>query len=149
MDGKDRHLSANTGADQMDTIHTDVLVVDDDPGMTASLALIFKRKGLRVAVAGDGASAVAYVGEHRVRVVLMDIRMPGMDGLEAAGRIRRTCPETAVVLMTAYAVDNRIHQALAEGVTHVVPRPLDMRRVLALVEDVRRTTGDVHVVDGG
>jgi len=96
---------------------TRVLVVDDQrlvrEGLTALLELVDDVQ--LVAVAEDGARAVALVAEHRPDVVLMDLRMPGMDGVEATRRIRRDHPAVEVVVLTTHADDDSIVAALRAG----------------------------------
>jgi len=96
---------------------TRVLVVDDQrlvrEGLTALLELVDDLQ--LVAVAEDGAQAVALVDEHRPDVVLMDLRMPGMDGVEATRRIRRDHPDVEVVVLTTHADDDSILAALRAG----------------------------------
>ena len=82
--------------------HT-VLVVDDDPGHRGMLEALLGRWGLAVTSAGDGKEAVARVCERPFDVVLMDIRMPDMDGITALKEIRKYNPAVPVVLMTAYS----------------------------------------------
>ena len=94
-----------------------VLVVDDQrlvrEGLTALLELVDDLQ--LVAVADDGARAVALVAEHRPDVVLMDLRMPGMDGVEATRRIRRDHPDVEVVVLTTHADDDSVLAALRAG----------------------------------
>jgi DNA-binding NarL/FixJ family response regulator len=96
---------------------TRVLVVDDQrlvrEGLTALLELADDVQ--LVAVAEDGVRALALVAEHRPDVVLMDLRMPGMDGVEATRRIRREHPGVEVVVLTTHADDKSILAALRAG----------------------------------
>jgi DNA-binding NarL/FixJ family response regulator len=96
---------------------TRVLVVDDQrlvrEGLTALLELVDDLQ--LVAVAEDGAQALPLVARHRPDVVLMDLRMPGMDGVEATRRIRRDHPEVEVVVLTTHADDDSVLAALRAG----------------------------------
>jgi DNA-binding NarL/FixJ family response regulator len=94
-----------------------VLVVDDEPMVCAHLRTILGSAAdiEVVAQAADGAEAVEAVVRHRPRVVLMDLRMPGVDGVEATGRIRAEHPGTQVVVLTTYADDTLILAALRAG----------------------------------
>ncbi|GAB3480223.1 response regulator [Amycolatopsis cihanbeyliensis] len=94
-----------------------VLVVDDQQvireGLVALLGLV---EGVEVTgAAGDGAAALEALVRDRVDVVLMDLRMPGLDGVAATERISRDHPETAVVVLTTYSDDDSIAGALRAG----------------------------------
>lgn len=94
-----------------------VLIVDDQRVVREGLATIVSSlPGIEVvAVAADGAEAVALAEEHRPEVVLMDLRMPKMDGVEATAAIRARLPETKVVVLTTYADDDSVFAALGAG----------------------------------
>lgn len=96
---------------------TTVVVVDDQPLIRASLrALLDDVEDIAVvAEAGDGEEAVRAVGRHRPDVVVMDVRMPRMDGLEATKVIRRDHPGTAVVVLTTYDLDEYVFRAVRAG----------------------------------
>ena len=100
--------------------HT-VLVVDDDPGHRGMLEALLGRWGLAVTSAGDGKEAVARVCERPFDVVLMDIRMPDMDGITALKEIRKYNPAVPVVLMTAYSAV----EAMKSGAVDYLIKPLD------------------------
>ncbi|ROO83239.1 LuxR family two component transcriptional regulator [Actinocorallia herbida] len=110
-----------------------VLLADDEPLLRAGVrAVLAADPGLEVvAEAGDGHEAVAGVLAHRPDVVLLDIRMPRMDGLEAAAELRRTAPETAVVILTTFSEDAYITRALAEGADGFLLKTGDPRDLLA------------------
>ena len=79
-----------------------VLVVDDDAANRASVLKSLEREGLRVLAAAEGREALAVLRRERVAVLLTDLMMPGVDGLELLKAARLTSPSTSVVLMTAY-----------------------------------------------
>jgi DNA-binding NarL/FixJ family response regulator len=96
-----------------------VLLVDDQELVRAGFRVLIETEpGIEVAgEAGDGAAAVALVERHRPDVVLMDVRMPGMDGLEATRRIR-ALPDTdgvRIVVLTTFDLDEYVHEALRAG----------------------------------
>ena len=114
-----------------------ILIVDDDAGMCETLFDIMEDKGYRTVIALDGYEAIQKVKEMDFDVILMDIKMPGMDGVETFKEIKKIHPETAVVMMTAYAVEDLIKEALHEGAYDVLYKPLDIERMIGLIEDVR------------
>ncbi len=123
-----------------------VLVVDDDQGMVATLRDILGVAGYQVDVAYSGPDAVDCVRRQAPDCILMDIRMPGLNGVEAFREIKRLSPESFVIFMTAYAASTLVEDARREGAVEVVPKPLDLERVLSLVEETAQKTA-VLVVD--
>ncbi|GAA3145562.1 response regulator transcription factor [Nonomuraea salmonea] len=104
-----------TTADQDGPIR--VLIVDDDPMVRAGLSMILGGAGdiEIVGEAADGAEVPPLVAEHRPRVVLMDIRMPGVDGLTATEALRRTSAPPEVVVLTTFHADAQVLRALRAG----------------------------------
>ena len=123
-----------------------ILIVDDNEGMCETLSDIMEDRGYRPVIALDGYEAVEKVREMDFDVILMDIRMPGMNGVETLKQIRSIQPDTAVVMMTAYAVEDLIREALREGAYGVLYKPLDIVRMIGLIEGVKEG-GLILVVD--
>ena len=93
-----------------------VLIVDDQELIRAGFRLILTARGIEVAgEAADGAAAVEAERRLRPDVVLMDIRMPGMDGLEATRRILARSPDCRVLMLTTFDLDRYVYAALAIG----------------------------------
>jgi CheY-like chemotaxis protein/anti-sigma regulatory factor (Ser/Thr protein kinase) len=114
-----------------------VLVVDDaaiDRRMTG--AIIEHRLGWRVTYAEDGAAALAAMAREAPRVVLTDLCMPGMDGLELVAAVRGQHPAVPVVLMTAYGNEDVAMQALREGAASYVPKRSQDRELAPTLEQV-------------
>jgi CheY-like chemotaxis protein len=108
-----------------------VLVVDDELGMRETLAEILEQSGYRVREAADGDAALAAIRDERFDAVVMDIRMPGRDGiavlLEVGG------PPPPVILMTAYAHAEQVKQAQDAKAFAVVGKPFQVPALLGLV----------------
>ena len=124
-----------------------VLVVDDDSGMAETLADILSVFGYAVTTASSAVAAVRVVTQTRPDLVLMDVRMPGLSGVEALKRMRALAPQLAVIMMTAFARDDLAEEARRAAALAVLPKPLDMERLLALLTQVARSegpTGDVR-----
>jgi len=115
-----------------------ILIVDDDKGMGETLLDIMEEIGYDADVAGDGFEAIEKVKNGTFDVVLMDIKMPGMNGVQAFKEIRKILPEVNVVMMTAYAMEDLITEALQEGAYGVLYKPLEVEKVLNVVESVSR-----------
>jgi DNA-binding NtrC family response regulator len=121
-----------------------VLVVDDEPGMRDTLMAILELNGYRVSSAPDGETAVTAVREGTFDVVVMDIRMPGRDGvsvLQALG-----VPPPQVILMTAYAQEERLLAAVQASAFAIVHKPFDTRWMLGLIADASRAVSNVSRV---
>jgi CheY-like chemotaxis protein len=111
-----------------------ILIVDDDLDLARSLALIFKHKGYRTSVAADGLSAIQQVQATPFDLVLMDIKMPGLDGVETYECLKQSHPNLAVILMTGFADEERVQAGLHAGALHVLTKPLNIDRALALIQ---------------
>ena len=117
------------------TDQTSVLVVDDNEDLLDTLSLILKRRGFNVDTAENGVSAVDKFKTHHFDVILMDIVMPEMNGVEAFRRIREISPGATVILMTAYSEDELISIALDEGAHHVIHKPIRIDQMIELIKE--------------
>jgi CheY-like chemotaxis protein len=111
---------------------TSILVVDDNPSMAKTLADIMSIKGFEVYAAYSGMEALAILQNQPVDILLTDVVMPDMNGVELYRATRKTFPKLTTILMTAYAADDIIHQGLAEGIKTVLTKPLDIDFMLVL-----------------
>ena len=112
-----------------------ILIVDDEVDTCRNLCDIFTDVGYRVDMAHEGLTALEKVRAHSYDVVLLDLMMPGMDGLTLYQEIKRLRPETVAVLATAYSNDPRAEQSLGAGVWRLVPKPVDLRQLLNIVAE--------------
>ena len=118
-----------------------VLIVDDDSGMAETLADILSVFGYAVTTASSAVTAVRVVTQTRPDLVLMDVRMPGLSGVEALKTMKALAPQMAVIMMTAFARENLAEEARRAAALAVLPKPLDMERLLALLTQVARSEG--------
>ena len=116
-----------------------VLIVDDEENMRKTLSEILMDEGYEVTTAASGEEAVALCQRHNFRVVLMDVRMPGLGGVEAFRTIRRHQEGVRIILMSAYSVDALKEAALDEGAIAFLCKPLDLEKVVDLIAEVRDT----------
>jgi DNA-binding NarL/FixJ family response regulator len=120
---------------------TRVVIVDDQTLIRTGFRMILTKGGIEVAgEASDGAEAVTMVRRLRPDVVLMDIRMPEMDGLEAARRILEHDPACKVLMLTTFDLDRYVYAALAAGASGFLLKDVTPEHLVASVRLV--TTGD-------
>jgi DNA-binding NtrC family response regulator len=110
-----------------------LLIVDDDETVRASLRDALTTKELRVSVASDGQEALDRLAEGPVDLVLTDVRMGGVDGLDLLRRVRTGAPGVAVVVMTAHDDPRIVASASREGARAYLAKPLDLADLRALV----------------
>ncbi|MFF8731770.1 response regulator [Streptomyces sp. NPDC015171] len=118
-----------------------VVIADDQELVRTGFRMILTARGIDVVgEASDGAEAVAKVLEHRPDVALLDIRMPGMDGLEAARRILVQVPRCRVIMLTTFDLDHYVYAALAAGASGFLLKDVTSAHLAAAVRLV--DTGD-------
>jgi two-component system response regulator HydG len=110
------------------------LVVDDEQSHRIMLKAVLTREGYEVSEADDGISAVKAVESESFDLILMDIRMTDMDGIEAMGQIRKMSPAIPVIMMTAYASIRTAVEALKSGAYDYLTKPLDIDELKILVK---------------
>ena len=110
--------------------HGTILVADDEALARQSLVEILREEGYEVHAAEDGAAALQVLDEFEVDLVLTDLKMPGVDGVEVLKRVRETRPQTMVMLMTAYASVETVVEALRLGAQDYLLKPLLLDDVL-------------------
>ncbi|MBX6311411.1 MAG: response regulator [Isosphaeraceae bacterium] len=112
-----------------------ILIVDDDVDICQNLSDILTDLGYRVDVAHDGLSALELVRRKSYDVALLDLRMPGMDGLTLYRKIKELRAGTVAMLVTAYAGGSTAEEALAAGAWQVLAKPVDFPGLLSLIEE--------------
>jgi DNA-binding NtrC family response regulator len=115
--------------------------------MVRTLCDVLTYKGWAVRSAFSGEEAVNLAMTEHFDIVLMDIAMPGIDGVDALQIIRKRCPGTRVVLMTAYAAPERIMIAEQSGVMRVLSKPVNVSLLLDLLANALSASGPILLVD--
>ena len=116
-----------------------ILVVDDQRGMRLTLSGVIEDRGYDVTGVEDGYQAIDAARKTTFDVIFMDIKMPGINGVQTFREIKKISPSSVVVMMTGFAVEDLVKEALAEGAFSVVYKPFDMDHVISLVESVLKT----------
>jgi two-component system nitrogen regulation response regulator GlnG len=117
----------------MDSSATRVLIVDDDRDISALLSALMNREGLTSMMAHDGETALQMVPVARPDMLLVDVKMPGMDGMTVLKRVKETDPHLPVVLITAYAEISASVAAMRAGAFDYLAKPFDHPEVVRVV----------------
>jgi two-component system, NtrC family, response regulator HydG len=127
----------------------DILIVDDNVSLDKTMSFILERKGYSVVIAENGVQALEHVRERPFDMIFIDIQMPLMNGTETYKEIKKIRPDAAVVMMTAYAVEDLVNEALDAGARGILYKPIDVERLIELVEAARddRKGGLILIVD--
>ncbi|MBN2040768.1 MAG: response regulator [Spirochaetes bacterium] len=123
-----------------------LLLVDDNPDFLDSTKDVLEDADYKVMTASCGEDALALVREQSFDVVLMDIKMPGLNGLETFLRMKESKPGIKVILFTAFSISNVIQKALEEGVCEIMNKPLDIYRLLELIKNIRDNSEKVCIL---
>lgn len=112
-----------------------ILIVDDNPTNLKLVTYLMKAAGYDVRTACDAESAVASIAEHKPRLVLMDVQLPGIDGLELTRRLKAsaTTADIKIIAVTAYAMKGDEEKAMAAGCDAYVTKPIDTRKLPEVV----------------
>jgi two-component system response regulator HydG len=123
-----------------------ILIVDDEDVVRESLHQWFDSEGYETCAAASGKDALTTIGQHQFDLALLDIKMPGMDGMELQQKLCEADPDIAVVIMTGYGTVETAVQALKHGAYDYVTKPIDpddLSRLVAKAIDHRRTSREV------
>jgi len=116
-----------------------VLVVDDQIGMLETFTDILEDKGFDVDTAEDGFQAIRKVKEQGFDIIFMDIKMPGINGVQTFREIKKINTKASVIMMTAYSVEDLVKEAIEEGAYTVIYKPFDMDKVIQTIEKALQT----------
>ncbi len=123
-----------------------VFIVDDDKDFAQGLAMLLQVEGYEVSLAYSGEEALETFKQNDFDITFMDIKLPGMNGVESFVEIRKFKPYAKVVMMTAFSVEQLLHQAIDGGALGVLNKPLDLDKVLQALE-AAKPEGIVLVAD--
>jgi DNA-binding NtrC family response regulator len=117
-----------------------VLIVDDDIGILESMADILIEKHFIVTMASDGFKAIELVKENHYDAIIMDVRMPGIDGVETFKKMKTFISVPKTIFMTAFALEDMIMDAKAEGAIAVLIKPIDLDELDVLLRSAMDST---------
>jgi DNA-binding NtrC family response regulator len=124
-----------------DKTQVHILVLDDHVDVAQGIAEILDLFGYEVTLVHDGPAAISAYNNRSIDVGLFDIRMPGMNGVEAFLEIRKEHPNANVIMMSGYADDDLVECALKNGAHGLLPKPFEPEGMLAKVNEIVEATG--------
>lgn len=116
----------------------EILIVDDHAGMRRTLKDILGNEGYRAHTASTGKEAIKMCKKQTFDVILMDVRMPDLNGVEAYRQIKNYAEGTRVIMMSAYSVEELKREALQEGAIAFLQKPLDIEKTLDLIRQAKQ-----------
>ena len=115
-------------------MHKRILVVDDEAEIRELLADILTTEGYDVVAVGSGEDAILEANIGKFDIVLLDVRMPGIDGIKAYWNIKKINPSTRAIITTAFYNENEIMACIHKGVDIYLPKPFEVTDLLALLK---------------
>lgn len=119
-------------------IETSVLLVDDEAEFVAALAERLEARGLVVETAANGGTAIEKVQERAFDAILLDMAMPGLDGVETLKRLLAVNQDLQVILLTGQATLRQAVEAMKLGALDLLEKPADIRVIVTRIEDAAR-----------
>lgn len=122
-----------------------ILIIDDEAFLRTTLAVILQRAGYSVSTASGGEEALHILLDHKFDLVFLDLKMPGMDGMELLPEIRLLDPKLPVLILTANASLESAIQTMRLGAIGYLMKPIDPEQIVNRVEEVikeHRVSGD-------
>jgi DNA-binding NtrC family response regulator len=115
-----------------------LLIVDDEETLTFSLYqyFILAKQNYEVVTAASGEEAWDKINRERFDLVITDIKMPGMSGLELLAQIKKHYPQLEVIVMTAYGSEDKKEEAMRNGATFYLEKPFEMKEIRQRVMDI-------------
>lgn len=115
----------------------DILVVDDEQSICLLLRDVLARFGHQVITCQDGEAAIEMASDRRLDLIFLDIRMPGMSGLDVLKKLRDLQREAKFVMITGFAKDDIIEEALQSGASACLSKPFRLAQVVELLEQLQ------------
>lgn len=119
---------------------TNILVVDDLRSIRLTLGGILEDVGHNVVAVENGYQAIEAAKQISFDVIFIDIKMPGITGVQTFREIKKIDPKATVIMMTAYSVEDLVKEALEEGAYAIVYKPFDMEKIISIIDAVLTKT---------
>jgi DNA-binding NtrC family response regulator len=118
-------------------IHAKVLLVDDEEDFLEALARRLELRGLKVTGATRGAEAVQLADKQNFDAIVIDLAMPGMDGLETLKRIKETHPDAVIIMLSGQGTVKTSIEAMKLGAEDFLEKPVDMQELLTKIDEMK------------
>ena len=112
-----------------------VMLVDDEERFLVTTSKLLTRKGYEVVAAASGAEALRHLREVTIHVVVLDVKMPGMDGIVALREIKKISPEVEVILLTGHATVESAVEGLNAGASDYLVKPCNLDELIRKIND--------------
>lgn len=112
-----------------------ILVIDDQPGIRRLLTEVLQDEGYQVITAANGYEGIQLAQNNNPNVILMDMKMPGMDGIEALKELKRQGQGDQVIMMTAYGELDMVNEAKEAGMRDYITKPFDIMSLCQIIQD--------------
>ncbi len=126
---------------------TNILVVDDLRSMRLTLGGILEDNGHNVVTVENGYQAIEAARKTHFDAIFMDIKMPGINGVQTFREVKKIDGESAVIMMTAYSVEDLVKEAMEEGAYAIVYKPFDIDSIIVIIEELLHEKALILVVD--
>ncbi|WP_371365618.1 Protein-glutamate methylesterase/protein-glutamine glutaminase [Sporomusa rhizae] len=117
-----------------------ILVIDDQPGIRRLLTEVLQDEGYKVVTAQNGYEGIQVAQDVNPHVILMDMKMPGMDGIEALKELKRKGQGDQVIMMTAYGELDMVNEAREAGMRDYITKPFDIMSLCQIIQASINTT---------
>jgi DNA-binding NtrC family response regulator len=114
-----------------------VLLVDDEKEFTSVLSERMESRGLKVATADSGPAAIAKAETEHFDAIILDLKMPGMDGIETLKRLRTINPDLQIIMLTGYATVKKGVEAMKLGAVEFLEKPADIKELMEKIREAR------------
>jgi DNA-binding NtrC family response regulator len=112
-----------------------VLLVDDEQEFVNYTAKRLNARGMQIQIAYSGNSALDFIAGHPVDVVVLDLLMPGMDGFEVIGEIKKARPEAQVIILSGHVDQDTVKKVEALGIVDYIPKPCEFATLLEAIKN--------------
>jgi two-component system nitrogen regulation response regulator GlnG len=117
-----------------------LLIVDDEQSVRYSFKKLFNSSNYKISEAGNADEAIAAFNKEKPNLVILDIEMPGKDGIQVLKEIKEISPKTPVIIITAYGSGDRVIKAMKYGAYEYVEKPFDIPRLIVIIEDALKNS---------